>query len=166
MSSSFLTCPHCSPRSICPHARVQGVGTQAKGIIRRMNWRSFIVPLAAIALLMWAYHAFGGPGIAFVVSGGVLWVLLHFTRMVTILKRAANRPIGHVGSAVMLNAKLRPKQSLMHVIALTRSLGQLESEKDTQPEIYTWKDGTDSIVRCEFREGRLVQWELHRPEQA
>ena len=62
------------------------------------------------------------------------------------------------------SAKLKPKQTLMHVIALTRSLGQLESEKDTQPEIYSWKDGTDSVVRCEFRDGRLVQWELTRPE--
>ena len=129
-----------------------------------MNWRTFLVPLAAILLLMWAYHAFGWPGIVFVISGGVLWVLLNFTRMVTILKRASNRPIGFVDSAVMMNAKLKPKQTLMHVIALTRSLGQLESEKDTQPEIYSWKDGTDSVVRCEFRDGRLVQWELTRPE--
>ena len=129
-----------------------------------MNWRTFLVPLAAILLLMWAYHAFGWPGVVFVISGGVLWVLLNFTRMVTILKRASNRPIGYVDSAVMMNAKLKPKQTLMHVIALTRSLGQLESEKDTQPEIYSWKDGTDSVVRCEFRDGRLVQWELTRPE--
>jgi hypothetical protein len=129
-----------------------------------MNWRTFLVPLAAILLFMWAYHAFGWPGVAFAFSGGVLWVLLNFTRMVTILKRAQNRPIGFVDSAVMMNVKLRPKQTLMHVIALTRSLGQLESEKDTQPEIYSWKDGTDSVVRCEFRDGRLAQWELTRPE--
>ena len=37
----------------------------------------------------------------------LVWVLLHFTRMMTILKRAANRPIGYVDSAVMLNAKLK-----------------------------------------------------------
>ena len=128
-----------------------------------MNWRSFLVPLAAIVFLLWSYHAYGWAGVGFLVSGGVLWVLLNFTRMVTILKRAANRPIGYVDSAVMMNAKLKPKQTLMHVIALTRSLGQLESEKDTQPEIFSWKDGTESVVRCEFREGRLVQWELNRP---
>jgi hypothetical protein len=129
-----------------------------------MNWRTFLVPLLALLLLGWAFHAFGWPGVVFVVSGGVMWVLLNFYRMVTVLKRAADRPIGHVGSAVMLNAKLKPNLTLMHVIALTRSLGQLESEKDTQPEIYTWTDGTQSVVRCEFREGRLVQWELSRPE--
>lgn len=132
--------------------------------MRRMNWRTFLVPLAAIILLLWSYQAYGWAGVAFLVSGGVLWILLNFTRMVTILKRAANRPIGFVDSAVMLNAKLKPNVPLMHVIALTRSLGQLESEKDAQPEIFTWKDGTDSVVRCEFRDGRLAQWELTRPE--
>jgi hypothetical protein len=114
-------------------------------------------------LLGWAYHAYAWPGVVFVITGGVMWILLHFYRLVTLLKRAANRPIGFVDSAVMLNAKLKPNVPLMHVIALTRSLGQLESEKDTQPEIYTWTDGTQSTVRCEFREGRLAHWELTRP---
>jgi hypothetical protein len=128
-----------------------------------MNWRQFLVPLFALILTAWAYYAYGWPGVLFVVTGGVMWVLLNFYRLVTLLKRAANRPIGFVDSAVMLNAKLKPNVPLMHVIALTRSLGQLESEKDTQPEIYTWTDGTQSTVRCEFRDGRLAQWELTRP---
>ncbi len=129
-----------------------------------MNWRHIIIPLFALVLLGWAYHAYGWHGVLFVVTGGVMWILLNFYRLVTLLKRAANRPIGFVDSAVMLNAKLKPHMSLMHVIGLTRSLGQLESEKDTQPEIYSWKDGTDSVVRCEFRDGRLAHWELNRPQ--
>jgi hypothetical protein len=129
-----------------------------------MNWRNFLIPLAALLLMMWAYHAFGGAGIVFVISGGVLWVLLNFTRMVTILKRAGHRPVGYADSAIMLNAKLKTGQTLMHVIALTRSLGKPESEKDAQPEIFIWKDGTDSTVRCEFLHGRLQQWELSRPK--
>lgn len=131
--------------------------------MRRMNWRTFLIPLAALLLMMWAFHSFGWPGILLVVSTGVLWVLLNFTRMVTILKRAGHRPVGYADSAVMLNAKLRTGQSLMHVIALTRSLGSREGETDTQPEIFTWKDGTESMVRCEFRQGRLHHWELTRP---
>ena len=131
--------------------------------MRAMNWRTLLVPLFALFLMGWAYHAFGWPGVLFVFTGEVMWVLLNFYRLVTLLRRAANRPIGFVDSAVMLNAKLKPNVTLMHVIALTRSLGQLESEKDTQPEIYVWKDGTDSFVRCEFRAGRLAQWELIRP---
>lgn len=36
----------------------------------------------------------------------MMWALLHYTRLVNVMKKAANRPIGYVGSAVMLNARL------------------------------------------------------------
>ena len=71
-----------------------------------------------------------------------MWLLLHFTRMMQVLKRAANRPVGFVDSAVMLNAKLRPGVTLLHVVALTRSLGELRSPKARQPELYRWTDGS------------------------
>jgi hypothetical protein len=101
-----------------------------------------------------------------VVGGGlVMWLLLHYTRLITILKKAANRPIGFVGSAVMLNAKLKPGVTLMHVVAMTQSLGALQSPKDEQPELFRWTDGTDSHVTCEFRGGKLVRWTLVRPSQ-
>jgi hypothetical protein len=83
---------------------------------------------------------------------------------VQVLKRAANRPIGHVDSAVMLNAKLRGGMTLMHVIAMTRALGALQSPKDTQPEIFRWTDGSASHVTCTFAGGKLTQHELTRPE--
>jgi hypothetical protein len=94
-----------------------------------------------------------------------MWMLLHFTRMMQILKRAANRPIGFVGSAVMLNAKLKPGVTLLHVVAMTKALGELQSPKDTQPELYRWTDGTQSHVTCEFWGGKLKKWELVRPVQ-
>ena len=125
-----------------------------------------ILTLTAIALLtLGAWQAFGWPGIALAVGGIVMWVLLHFTRMVTILKKAADRPIGHVASAVMLNAKLKKGVTLMHVIAMTRSLGLLQTEKDTQPEIFSWTDTSQSVVTCTFVGGKLTEWALHRPEQ-
>ena len=129
-----------------------------------MNFNKTLVPVAVIVLTIGAWRQFGWAGIGLAAGGVLMWILLHFTRLMHILKKAADRPIGHVTSAVMLNAKLKPKVPLMHVIALTRSLGQLESDKDTQPEIYTWTDGTQSVVRCEFREGRLAHWELTRPQ--
>ncbi len=125
-----------------------------------------ILTLSAIALLtLGAWQAFGWPGIALAVGGIVMWVLLHFTRMVTILKKAADRPIGHVASAVMLNAKLKKGVTLMHVIAMTRSLGLLQTEKDTQPEIFSWTDTSQSVVTCTFVGGKLTEWALQRPEQ-
>ena len=122
------------------------------------------VPLLAVALLALAYRSYGWAGVGVVASAIVMWALLHFNRMLQVLKRAADRPIGYVGSAVMLNAKLRPGVNLMHVLALTKALGVLLSAKETQPEVYRWTDGTLSQVTCEFIGGKLAKWTLVRPE--
>jgi len=124
----------------------------------------FVIPLAALAALFLSYRHYGWPGVALVAGGLVMWQLLHFTRMLQVLKRAANRPIGHVDSAVMLHAKLRPGVPLLHVVAMTRSLGLLESPKDTQPERFRWADTSGSNVLCVFLGGKLQSWELFRPE--
>ena len=121
------------------------------------------VPALGIALVAMAYRSYGWPGVGVVASGLVMWALLHFNRMVQVLKRAANRPIGPVDSAVMLNAKLRPGVTLLHVVAMTRALGELQSPKDTQPEVYRWTDGSLSHVTCEFGGGKLQKWNLVRP---
>ena len=131
-----------------------------------MNFQRILVPIGAIGLTAWAWQSWGWMGIAMVVSGGVMWLLLYFTRLVQIMKRASNRPMGFVDSAVMLNAKLKPGVSLMHVIAMTRALGQLESAKDAQPEVFSWRDGSQSVVRCVFVQGKLQSWTLERPFQA
>jgi hypothetical protein len=98
-----------------------------------------------------------------VVGGVVMWGLLHVTRMLSVLRRAADRPLGWVGSAVMLNARLRPGVNLLHVMALTRSLGQRLSPEGQDPEVYQWTDNGGSSVRCEFVKGRLSVWALARP---
>lgn len=131
-----------------------------------MQFQKIFVPLASVALVALAYRVYGGPGVAVAMGALVMWLLLHFTRMMQVLKRAANRPIGYVGSAVMLNAKLRPGVTLLHVVAMTKSLGELQSPKDTQPELFRWTDGTQSQVTCEFQGGKLKKWVLERPIQA
>ncbi len=131
-----------------------------------MNFQRILVPVGAVGLTAWAWQSWGWMGIAMVVTGGVMWLLLYFTRLVQIMKRASNRPIGFVDSAVMLNAKLKSGVSLMHVIAMTRALGQLESAKDAQPEVFSWRDGSQSVVRCVFAQGKLQSWTLERPFQA
>jgi hypothetical protein len=129
-----------------------------------MNFNKVLAPLAIIVFTIGAWQAFGWAGIALAVGGVLMWVLLHFTRLVAILKKAANCPIGHVSSAVMLNAKLQKGATLMHVIAMTRSLGELLSEKDTQPEVYRWTDAGLSRVTCIFVGGKLSDWTMARPD--
>ena len=131
-----------------------------------MNLRKILVPLAALILLLAGHRAYGWPGVALASGGLVLWLLLHWNRTMTALQRAAQNPIGFVASAVMLNAKLRPGVNLLHVIAITRSLGTLLSPKDSQPEVYCWTDDSASSVTCEFLNGRLVKWQLKRPAPA
>jgi len=130
-----------------------------------MNFQKIAVPVLGIVLIAMAYRSYGWAGVALVIGGVVMWGLLHFTRMTQVLTRASKRPVGFVDSAVMLNAKLKPGVQLLHVLALTRSLGALRSPKDTQPELFRWTDGTDSYVDCEFLNGKLVKWELVRPVQ-
>jgi hypothetical protein len=130
-----------------------------------MNFQKILVPLLGIVLIGAAWKGFGWAGVALVTGGIVMWVLMHFNRMMQALKRAANRPIGYVDSAVMLNAKLKPGASLLHVIALTKSLGTQLSPKEQQPEIYRWTDAADSHVTCEFNGGRLVRWKMERPAE-
>ena len=124
---------------------------------------TFILVAAAFAV---AYTYYTWPGVAIVATGLVTWVLLHFSRMMQVLKRTADRPMGYVGSAVMLNAKLQQGKTLMHVIAMTKALGQLLSVKDAQPEVFRWTDGTKSHVTCTFLNGKLQSWALFRPEPA
>ena len=128
-----------------------------------MNVRNILVPVGLAVLLYTAHRSYGWMGVAAVGGGVVMWLLLHFTRLMTIVRRASERPIGYVGSAVMMNVKLKPKVSLVHVIAMTRSLGERLSEEGKDPEIYRWTDGTKSHVTCEFVNGRLMKWTLVRP---
>ena len=81
-----------------------------------MNFNKLLVPVAVIVLTIGAWRQFGWAGIALAAGGVVMWTLLHFTRLMTILKKAADRPVGHVGSAVMLNAKLREGLRMLDVL--------------------------------------------------
>jgi len=130
-----------------------------------MNFQKIIVPVVGVVAVVLAYREYSWAGVAGVVTVLVMWLLLHFTRMMQVLKRAANRPIGYVDSAVMLNAKLKPGMTLMHVVAMTRALGKLQSDKDAQPEVYRWTDGTDSHVTCTFVGGKLAHHALFRPAE-
>ena len=129
-----------------------------------MNWRNILIPVGVLVLLGAAYLNYKWMGVLAVSGGVVMWLMLHFTRLMTIMKRASERPIGYVGSAVMLNAKLKPNVPLVHVIAMTRSLGLRQSKELEQPEVFVWRDNTESTVTCEFVHGRLQKWALYRPD--
>jgi len=123
------------------------------------------IPLGAIAGIILAFEVWGWQGVALAVGGLVFWMLLHFNRLMQVVKRAAERPLGYVDSAVMLNAKLNKGVTLMHVVAMTRALGALQTPPNQQPELYRWTDNSRSWVEAEFLEGKLVSWQLVRPTE-
>ena len=131
-----------------------------------MNFSRFLIPIGVVLFVAGAWQQYQWAGVAVASGAVVMWILLHFTRMVTVLSRAANRPVGHVGSAVMLNAKLKKGVNLMHVIAMTKSLGQRLSPENTQPEVFKWTDQGESFVTCTFKDGKLTEWAMTRPDPA
>jgi hypothetical protein len=98
-------------------------------------------------------------------SGIIFWLLQHVTRLMKTMESAAERPMGSLDNAVMFHAQLHRGQRLLSVIALARSLGQLQSDQGVQPEIFAWQDGAGDRVECTFQEGRLTHWDLQRAPQ-
>lgn len=129
-----------------------------------MTWQRILTLVIAVALGAGAWRAGGWAGLALAGTALVLWFLLYYTRVLQVMKRAADRPIGYVDSAVMLNAKLKPRSALLHVMALTRSMGERLSPEGAEPEVYRWTDPGGSQVTAEFEGGKLVRWRLDRPD--
>ncbi len=128
-----------------------------------MNFQRIAIPLLIIGLLAFAWYEYSWPGLAAVGGGLVMWLLLHWTRLVTVMKRAASQPIGWVASAVMLNAKLKQGVNLLHVTAMTRSLGERLSAEGEEPERYRWTDNGGSSVTVTLQGGRVIAWDMQRP---
>jgi hypothetical protein len=118
--------------------------------------------LALVAMVA-GWHSYGWQGVVMVISAIVFWLLLQFSRALRAMKNAAAAPKGHVGSAVMLNSKLKAGMNLMQVITLTRSLGERVSES---PEVWAWHDDGNSRVTLTFERGKLQHWQLVRPAEA
>ncbi len=124
-----------------------------------------LTALAVVGLGLLAYRAYAWPGVALAAGGVVMWVLLNMTRMMVVLKRTARQPVGSVGSAVMMHARLEHGQTLLQLLALAGSLGQrvdgMPSSSGVR-EQYRWTDGSLATVLCTLEHGKLVDWELLR----
>ena len=109
--------------------------------------------LAALLLAL-GWQLYGWQGMLAAFSAIVFWLLLQFNRTVRVMKNAGAAPVGHVDSAVMLNARLRPGMTLLQVVALTKSLGR---KVDVQGEVWAWEDPGASRVTLHFENGRLAR---------
>ncbi len=115
--------------------------------------------LAAVALAA-GWRGYGWPGVALGLSVIAFWLLMQFNRSLKVMRNAASAPVGHIDSAVMLNAKLEPGLPMLRVVSLTRSLGKRVAE---DPETWAWVDASGSGVTIVFDKGRCQRWTLSRP---
>ena len=119
----------------------------------RVGWA-----LAALAIGV-GFAAWGWRGALLGISVTVFWLLLQFSRALGAMRRAAQAPVGHVDSAVMLQARLQPGMLMMQVLPLTRSLGEKVTD---EPETWLWRDAGGDAVRVEMRAGRVSAVQLLR----
>lgn len=121
-----------------------------------------VVAWALAALLVGAaWRFFGWQGALLAITGVVTWLLLQFNRAVRTMKNAAEHPVGHVDSAVMMNAGLKKGMTMLEVVAMTRSLGR--SDDPACEDDWTWRDPGGVAVTLHFARGRLSRWTLDRP---
>lgn len=113
----------------------------------------------ALAALAAGYVGYGWPGLALALSVVVFWLLLQFSRAVRAMRQAADRPIGHIDSAVMLHTRLQTGMRLLQVLKLTRSLGEKLGD---EPETFAWRDAGGDTVQVELRDGRVSAVRLQR----
>ena len=113
----------------------------------------------AIAALAAGWFGYGFQGLVLAITCIAFWLLLQFNRTLRVMKRAAQRPVGSVDSAVMLHSRLRQGMPLLSVVGLARSLGRTVEGPE---EAYEWQDagGDRVVVRC--ARGRCTGWELLR----
>jgi hypothetical protein len=135
---------------------------------RKLLPQDFAVIGIAIAVVAGAYFTWGWKGVALAVGAGLMWALLHFTRLMHTLRRASQRPKGWVSSAVMLQSRLQIGMPMMRVVQLTGAFGDLMSPEDpnTQLEIWRWVDDGGDAVEAQFRGGKVTGFELRRKSEA
>jgi hypothetical protein len=117
--------------------------------------------ILAVLVVITGWQSYGWQGVFFALTIVVFWLLLQFNRSIRVMKNAASAPKGHLDSAVMFNAKLKPGMQLMQVLALTKSLGVKVSDA---PETFRWTDEGGSSVTLVLDNGRLKTWTLDRPQ--
>ncbi len=131
--------------------------------VRAVDRSQLVTAALALAALAAGWLGWGWPGLALAVTVIVFWLILQFNRAVRVMRAASAAPVGHVPSAVMLNAKLATTMNLLQVIALTKSLGRRVSEA---PEVWAWSDPGGATVTVTIESGRVARWTFARPEGA
>lgn len=128
-----------------------------------MNLQVIIGWGLAVAAIALGYVNWGWQGVLLGLTVVIFWMLLQFSRVMRVLRKASQGPLGEVPSAVMLHAKLNPGMRLLEILPLTRSLGERVAD---DPETFAWRDAGGDRVVVELVGGRLAAKRLERVAEA
>ena len=115
--------------------------------------------LLAIAAIVVGAVFFGWKGAILGLSCIVFFLLMQFSQLMKVMRTAQNAPLGHVASAIMLNAKLQAGMKLVDLIRLCRSLG-VKVDDNT----YRWTDTGGDAVDVVMAQGAVAGWTLIRAQ--
>ena len=122
--------------------------------------RTWLFPAMAAALAYAAWRSYSWPGLILALLMLSFWLLLHFTKLMRLLRTVANRPLGRVRDVGAMAKRLKPGMPLVDVMRLTLSIGALRSAPDTDSELRTWSDDAGRTAICHFEQGRLVSFRV------
>jgi len=135
-----------------------GPARQGEGMKR------WVLPAIAVLAIALAFARYGWRGAVAAITLAVFAMLVQFNRVLRVMRRAADAPMGHVDSAVMFASRLKPGLRLVDLVRLTHSLGhRLDDGADPAMERWRWADPGGDAVELLLRGGRLAQWRLVRP---
>jgi len=126
--------------------------------------RALLFPALALALCAAAWRSYGWQGLVLAALMISFWVLLHFTKLMRLLRAAAARPMGAVVDVPALQNRLRLGMPLHEVIRLTGCLGDRLDGAPGEPgsgatvgvqEQFAWSDAQGRCLRLGFAHGRL-----------
>jgi len=120
--------------------------------------RALLFPALALTLCVAAWRSYGAQGLLLAVLMLSFWVLLHFTKLMRLLRAAASRPIGAVAEVPTLQSQLRLGMALHDVIRRTACLGErLNEPVGADVESFCWSDEKGRRLLLRFEAGRLRQ---------
>ena len=119
--------------------------------------------MIALGGLAAGWASYGWRGLALTATVIAFLMLVQLNRVVRVMRAAGASPLGHVDSAVMLQIKLRPGQSMLQIVKQTKSLGK---RAEGPAEVYTWTDAGGDAVAITFVDGRAASWVLTRENAA
>jgi len=118
--------------------------------------RSLLFPALVLALSYAGWKSYGWQGLLLALLMSSFWVLLHFTKLMRLLRAAANRPLGAVDDVRVLQGRLKLGMPMHEVVRQSACLGKREAgASDGTSEDFVWHDPQGRTLHLRFDHGRL-----------